>query len=189
MSQNESILGTVNTGVNTERIFNQSFGGQNRHSVDGFRPSHCQDLPLSHNQEKGNIMNYYQLLAVLSIDGCLLDLTPESHWALMAALYSTPEYEELAKPEKTDKIPTSSQNEEWDDYPTIEANRNNISHISKLLREGKIRKMTMYTIPILAGNGYRLFSEISTQTPWRVTWPETTEKSNVTRVVYKSVGV
>lgn len=109
-------------------------------------------------------MNYFQLLAVLSIDGCLLDLTPESHWTLMAVLYTFPEYEDLAKAEQTDEIPLSSQNNEWDDYPTIEANRNNISQISKLLREGKIRKMTIYTVPILAGNGYRLFGEIGTPT-------------------------
>lgn len=133
-------------------------------------------------------MNYFQLLAVLSIDGCLLDLTPESHWALMATLYTIPEYEELARSEQTDKMALSSQNDEWDDYPTIEANRSNISQISKLLQEGKIRKMTIHTVPILAGNGYRLFSEIDTPTLWRITWPETTEKSNVTRVVYESVG-
>ena len=92
-------------------------------------------------------MNYYQLLAVLSIDGCLINLTPESHWALMASLYTIPEYEELARSEQTDKMALSSQNDEWDDYPTIEANRSNISQISKLLQEGKIRKMTILYRP------------------------------------------
>lgn len=132
-------------------------------------------------------MNYFQLLAVLSIDGCLLDLTPESHWALMATLYTIPEYEELARSEQTDKMALSSQNDEWDDYPTIEANRSNISQISKLLQEGKIRKMTIYTIPILAGNGYQLFSETTTPALWHLVSHDTPESSNISKVVYEAI--
>ena len=41
-------------------------------------------------------MKHYQLLATISIDGCLLNLTPESHWVLMAALYSLNDYIDLA---------------------------------------------------------------------------------------------
>ena len=41
-------------------------------------------------------MKHYQLLATISIDGCLLNLTPESHWVLMAALYSLSDYMDLA---------------------------------------------------------------------------------------------
>ena len=41
-------------------------------------------------------MKHYQLLATISIDGCLLNLTPESHWVLMATLYSLSDYINLA---------------------------------------------------------------------------------------------
>ena len=41
-------------------------------------------------------MKHYQLLATISIDGCLLNLTPESHWVLMAAIYSLSDYMDLA---------------------------------------------------------------------------------------------
>ncbi len=128
----------------------------------------------------------HQLLAVLSIDGCLLDMTPESHWALMAALYSLPEYDELAKAGHPSQRKPSSQNAAWNDYPTIEANRNNITQITKMLQEGTIRRMTIYTIPILAGNGYQLFSEIDTPALWRITSHKTPGTSNITRTSYES---
>jgi len=129
-----------------------------------------------------------QLLAVLSIDGCLLDMTPESHWALMAALYSPPEYDELAKAGQHSQRKPSSQDADWNDYPTIEANRNNIIQITKMLQEGMIRRLTIYTIQILAGNGYRLFNEITTPTLRKVIRYETTDKPNIKHVVYERIG-
>ncbi len=48
--------------------------------------------------------------------------------------------------------------------------------------------MTIYTVPILAGNGYRLFGEIDTPTLWRITWHETTDLSNIARTVYITIN-
>lgn len=143
------------------------------------------------NQQTTEIMKTrpHQLLAVLSIDGCLLDMTPESHWALMAALYSLPEYDELAKAGHPSQRKPSSQDAAWNDYPTIEANRNNITQITKMLQEGTIRRMTIYTIPILAGNGYRLFSEIDTPALWHLVSHTFTDSSNISRVVYEAVEI
>ena len=90
-------------------------------------------------------MKHYQLLATISIDGCLLNLTPESHWVLMAALYSLSDYMDLAGSMTGEKDTIN-----FDEcYPLIESRIDNIDKIKQMLNNGQIREMVIYTVPIL----------------------------------------
>lgn len=82
-------------------------------------------------------MKHYQLLATISIDGCLLNLTPESHWVLMAALYSLNDYIDLAGSMTGEKDTIN-----FDEYyPLIESRIYNIDKIKQMLNNGQIREM------------------------------------------------
>ena len=128
-------------------------------------------------------MKLFQLLATISIDGCLLDFTQESHWALMAALYSFGEYIDLAG-SKTGERDIINYDE---CYPLIEARKGNIDQIKQMLNNGQIREMVIYTVPILAGNGNKLFDNISSPTIWRIAPNNTSSISNITRTTYVAI--
>ena len=128
-------------------------------------------------------MKHYQLLATISIDGCLLNLTPESHWVLMAALYSLSDYMDLAGSMTGEKDTIN-----FDEcYPLIEARIDNIDKIKQMLNNGQIREMVIYTVPILAGNGNKLFDNISSLTIWRIAPNNTSSISNITRTTYVAI--
>ena len=128
-------------------------------------------------------MKYYQLLATISIDGCLLNLTPESHWVLMAAIYSLSDYMDLAGSMTGEKDTIN-----FDEcYPLIEARIDNIDKIKQMLNNGQIREMVIYTVPILAGNGNYLFDNIISPTIWRVVHNDTSSTSNITRTTYVAI--
>lgn len=128
-------------------------------------------------------MKHYQLLATISIDGCLLNLTPESHWVLMVALYSLNDYIDLAGSMTGEKDTIN-----FDEcYPLIEARIDNIDKIKQMLNNGQIREMVIYTVPILAGNGNNLFDNIISPTIWRVAHNDTSSTSNITRTTYVAI--
>jgi len=128
-------------------------------------------------------MKHYQLLATISIDGCLHNLTPDSHWVLMAAIYSLSDYMDLAGSMTGEKDTIN-----FDEcYPLIEARIDNIDKIKQMLNNGQIREMVIYTVPILAGNGNNLFDNIVTTTLWRVDHNDTSSTSNITRTTYVAI--
>lgn len=115
-----------------------------------------------------------QLLAVLTMDGCLAETVSQSGQWLSPERYGINELKEDAVRilnENTSLIWLSSQVEKAGNSPTyiIEATNKTISIINGMIRMRLVDEIILYMVPVIAGNGSRLFQSSLPESEWTCT--------------------
>lgn len=99
-----------------------------------------------------------QVLAVLSLDGCLSERTGDACWALRPESYDIDKFFDAADYELTPVYPTSRLTEnKSDSLFLIEATHDTADYINGLLRLQLIDEIILYIVPFIAGTGRYLF--------------------------------
>ena len=112
-----------------------------------------------------------QLLAVLTMDGCPAETVSQSGQWLSPERYGINELKEDAVRilnENTSLIWLSSQVEKAGNSPTymIEATNKTTSIINGMIRMRLVDEIFLYLIPMIAGNGCRLFQSFLPESEW-----------------------
>lgn len=115
-----------------------------------------------------------QLLAVLTIDGCPAETVSQYGQWLSPERYGINELKEDAVRilnENTSLIWLSSQVEKAGNSPTyiIEATNKTISIINGMIRMRLVDEIILYMVPVIAGNGSRLFQSSLPESEWTCT--------------------
>ena len=99
-----------------------------------------------------------QVLAVLSLDGCLSEKSGDACWALRPESYGIDKLFDAADYELTPVYPTSRlvENKSKSIF-LIEATHETADYINGLLRLQVIDEIIFYTVPFIAGTGCHLF--------------------------------
>ena len=99
-----------------------------------------------------------QVLAVLSLDGCLSEKTGDASWVLHPESYGIDKLFDAADYELTPLYPTSRlvENKSKSIF-LIEATQETADYINGLLRLRLIDEIILYTVPFIAGTGRHLF--------------------------------
>ena len=99
-----------------------------------------------------------QVLAVLSLDGCLSEKTGEACWALRPENYDIDKLFDAADYELTPLYPTSRLAENnSESLFLIEATHDTTDYINGLMRLQLIDEVILYMVPFIAGTGRHLF--------------------------------
>lgn len=102
-----------------------------------------------------------QLLAVLSLDGCLSDMETEGRFWLRPDLHGMDEIHEKATFELSPDYSLTEligEHKKLDDtIYLIEANKETADFINAMLRMRLVDEIILYTVPFIAGTGLRLF--------------------------------
>ena len=99
-----------------------------------------------------------QVLAVLSLDGCLSEKTGDSSWVLRPEGYGIDKLFDAADYELTPLYPTSRLAENnSESLFLIEATHNTTDYINGLMRLQLIDEVILYMVPFIAGTGRHLF--------------------------------
>ena len=108
-----------------------------------------------------------QVLAILSLDGCLPEKKEDACCALRPGSYDIDKLFDAADYELTPAYPTSRLTEnKSDSLFLIEANHDTADYINGLLRLQLIDEIILYTVPFLAGTGRHLFKANLPTTHW-----------------------
>lgn len=108
-----------------------------------------------------------QVLAVLSLDGCLLDKTGDASWALRPESYGIDKLFDAADYELTSLYPTSRLAEDKSDSLfLIEATQDTATYINGLLRLQLVDEIILYILPYIAGTGRHLFGANLSTSHW-----------------------
>ena len=92
-----------------------------------------------------------QVLAVLSLDGCLSEKTGDACWALRPESYGIDKLFDAADYELTSLYPTSRLAEDKSDSIfLIEATQETATYINGLLRLQLVDEIIIYTVPFIA---------------------------------------
>lgn len=99
-----------------------------------------------------------QVLAVLSLDGCLSEKTSDASWVLRPESYDIDKLFDTADYELTPAYPTSRlvENKSKSIF-IIEATHETADYINGLLRLQLIDEVILYIVPFIAGTGRHLF--------------------------------
>ncbi len=108
-----------------------------------------------------------QVVAVLSLDGCLSERTGAACWALRPESYDIDKLFDVADYELTPVYPTSRlvENKSKSIF-LIEATHETADYINGLLRLQLIDEIILYTVPFIAGTGRHLFKANLPTTHW-----------------------
>ena len=99
-----------------------------------------------------------QVLAVLSLDGCLSEKTGDASWVLRPEGYGIDKLFDLADYELTPLYPTSRLAENnSESLFLIEATHDTTDYINGLMRLQLIDEVILYMVPFIAGTGRHLF--------------------------------
>ena len=99
-----------------------------------------------------------QVLAVLSLDGCLSEKTGDASWVLRPEGYGIDKLFDAADYELTPLYPTSRLAENnSESLFLIEATHDTTDYINGLMRLQLIDEVILYMIPFIAGTGRHLF--------------------------------
>ena len=99
-----------------------------------------------------------QVLAVLSLDGCLSEKTGDASWVLRPEGYGIDKLFDAADYELTPLYPTSRLAENnSESLFLIEATHNTTDYINGLMRLQLIDEVILYMVPFIAGTGRHLF--------------------------------
>ena len=99
-----------------------------------------------------------QVLAVLSLDGCLSEKTGDASWVLRPEGYGIDKLFDAADYELTPAYPTSRLTEnKSDSHFLIEATHDTSDYINGLMRLQLIDEVILYMVPFIAGTGRHLF--------------------------------
>lgn len=111
-----------------------------------------------------------QILAVLSLDGCLSEKTGDASWALRPESYGIDKLFDAADYELTSLYPTSRLAEDKSDSLfLIEATQETTTYINGLLRLQLVDEIIIYTVPFIAGTGQYLFKSNLPTSHWQLT--------------------
>ena len=110
-----------------------------------------------------------QVLAVLSLDGCLSEKTGDASWALRPESYGIDKLFDAADYELTSFYPTSRLAEDnSDSLFLIEATQDTATYINGLLRLQLVDEIILYTVPFIAGTGQYLFKSNLPTSHWEL---------------------
>lgn len=111
-----------------------------------------------------------QVLAVLSLDGCLSEKTGDASWALRPESYGIDKLFDAADYELTSLYPTSRLAEDKSaSLFLIEATQDTATYINGLLRLQLVDEIILYTVPFIAGTGRHLFKSNLPTSHWELT--------------------
>ena len=85
-------------------------------------------------------MEKKSVLAILSIDGCLSDNRTERSWVLRSDVYGIDEFYDAIGEESL-----------------VEAGIDNAEEVRRLLDDGEVERLIVYTVPFVSGGECRLF--------------------------------
>ena len=112
-------------------------------------------------------MAMVQVLAVLSLDGCLSEKTGDASWVLRPEGYGIDKLFDAADYELTPLYPTSRLVEnKSDSIFLIEATHETSDYINGLLRLQLIDEVILYIVPFIAGAGRHLFKANLSTSHW-----------------------
>lgn len=134
-----------------------------------------------------------QLLAVLSLDGCLSEKNSESHWWLRPESYGIAEIRNKATFElKADTSLSMLINWKGSEDDTvcylIEAGTETAELINGMLRMRLIDEIILYTLPFIAGTGKYLFKPALPASYWSFI-EQHTYNGGISRTVYRQKEV
>ena len=110
-----------------------------------------------------------QVLAVLSLDGCLSEKTGDASWVLHPESYGIDKLFDAADYELTPLYPTSRLTEDKSDSLfLIEATQYTATYINGLLRLQLVDEIVLYTVPFIAGTGQYLFKSNLPTSHWQL---------------------
>lgn len=113
-----------------------------------------------------------QLLAVLSIDGCLTELQSRKRLFRSLEDYGMEEIRENALYKLTSDYSVSIL-QEWREKSgntcyLLEATAKNTEYANGLLRMNVIDEIILYIVPCIIGTGRHLFKSVLPETEWRI---------------------
>ena len=110
-----------------------------------------------------------QVLAVLSLDGCLSESAGDANWVLRPESYGIDKLFDAADYELTPAYPTSRlvENKSKSIF-LIEATQETADYINGLLRLRLIDEIILYTVPFIAGTGRHLFKANLPASHWNL---------------------
>ena len=110
-----------------------------------------------------------QVLAVLSLDGCLSESAGDASWVLRPESYDIDKLFDAADYELTLAYPTSRLTEnKSNSIFLIEATQETADYINSLLRLRLIDEIILYTVPFIAGTGRHLFKANLPSSHWNL---------------------
>ena len=127
---------------------------------------------LAITDKKNDIMAKVQLLAVLSIDGCLTELQSRKRLFRRLEDYGMEEIRENALYKLTPDYSVSIL-QEWREKSgntcyLLEATAKNTEYANGLLRMNVIDEIILYIVPCIIGTGRHLFKSVLPETEWRI---------------------
>lgn len=133
-----------------------------------------------------------QLLAILSMDGCLSDMETEGRWCLRPDWHGiTDIYEKATFELSPDYSMTTliAEHEKQDDNTVylIEATIHNATFVNAMLNMRIVDEIIIYTVPFIAGTGYFLFHKNLPISYWKLT--EQKSMPGALRHIYRKVDV
>lgn len=130
-----------------------------------------------------------QVLAVLSLDGCLSESAGDASWVLRPESYDIDKLFDAADYELTPAYPTSRlvENKSKSIF-LIEATQETADYINGLLRLRLIDEIILYTVPFIAGTGRHLFKSNLPTFHWSLV--ERKEYNDgILRTVYRKIHI
>lgn len=126
-----------------------------------------------------------QILAVLSLDGCLSDKSGDASWALRPESYGIDKLFDAADYELTPLYPTSRLTEDKSNSVfLIEATHETAGYINGLLSLRLVDEIILYILPYIAGMGRHLFGANLPTSHWYLT-EKKEYNGGILRMVYQ----
>ncbi len=130
-----------------------------------------------------------QVLAVLSLDGCLSESAGDASWVLRPESYDIDKLFDAADYELTPAYPTSRlvENKSKSIF-LIEATQETADYINGLLRLRLIDEIILYTVPFIAGTGRHLFKSNLPTFHWSLV-EKKEYNDGILRTVYRKIHI
>ena len=130
-----------------------------------------------------------QILAVLSLDGCLSESAGDASWVLRPESYDIDKLFDAADYELTPAYPTSRlvENKSKSIF-LIEATQETADYINGLLRLRLIDEIILYTVPFIAGTGRHLFKSNLPTFHWSLV-EKKEYNDGILRTVYRKIHI
>ena len=130
-----------------------------------------------------------QVLAVLSLDGCLSESAGDASWVLRPESYDIDKLFDAADYALTPVYPTSRlvENKSKSIF-LIEATQETADYINGLLRLRLIDEIILYTVPFIAGTGRHLFKSNLPTFHWSLV-EKKEYNDGILRTVYRKIHI
>ena len=130
-----------------------------------------------------------QVVAVLSLDGCLSEKSGDACWALRPESYGIDKLFDAADYELPPVYPTSRlvENKSKSIF-LIEATHETADYINGLLRLQVIDEIILYTVPFIAGTGRHLFKSNLPTSHWSLV-EKKEYNDGILRTVYRKIHI